>query len=385
MVVGVGLLTGCVVEIVPLALNHPGNPAAPESPPGEVAAGPAEPDGPPPADEGTGRSVDARAQDDSVPGEGPAPDDGMADPSGGAMSHGAEEGAQATTKERGQGAADDPAGHSVPNSEDGVAAQGHEQPASGEPANGTHGQGSKPPQEQQRDGHADPGEAPSPGSGAREREKTPFPLLQRALPGLASMRDVHPLVVHFPIALWSAALLFWIIGMMRTQETWLATARGLTLLALLGAAASVGTGLLAERGLGHDSSGHDLVHAHKYFMIATTALGALTTLVAYLTRKRGRRWGWAWGSCLIVTVAVMTLGADRGGLLVYGHGVGTATREEASGQAQARMRVMMGARARHRRTATPHRGVSAGVRIQSPRRNPPLSVAGVSRGRDGDA
>ena len=40
------------------------------------------------------------------------------------------------------------------------------------------------------------------------------------LPGFAAVRDVHPLIVHFPIALWSAELLFWASSLRGREEFW---------------------------------------------------------------------------------------------------------------------------------------------------------------------
>lgn len=146
--------------------------------------------------------------------------------------------------------------------------------------------------------------------------------MDAVMPGLAAAQDVHPMLVHFPIALWAAGLLFWVLGLRHREELWRA-GRWLLYLGALSAVAAVASGLWAADRIGHDTPGHDLVHVHRNFMIAATALGAATAALAWMGRTRTDGWtraGLLAG--LVLTVAVCALGADRGALLVYGHGIG---------------------------------------------------------------
>ncbi len=142
-------------------------------------------------------------------------------------------------------------------------------------------------------------------------------------PGLATIRDLHPLLVHFPIALWSTALLFCTLSFRGSSSLWQA---GMWLLYLgsLTALAAAGTGLWAADRLGHDSPGHDLVHLHRNFMIASTAIGVMTSLLSFWMRQRSdSRPRIVTLVGLLLTAALCALGADRGALLVYEHGLGT--------------------------------------------------------------
>jgi len=144
------------------------------------------------------------------------------------------------------------------------------------------------------------------------------------LPGLYHAPNVHPLVVHFPVALWTAALLFLGIGSLRRRDDLFRAGCWLIYLGLAGAAVSVGTGLWAEDKLGHDSPGHELVHVHRTWMIVASGFGVLTAGAAFLLRKRTAGvFRWAITGAMVVTVTVMTLGADRGAELVFRYGVGT--------------------------------------------------------------
>jgi uncharacterized membrane protein len=159
-------------------------------------------------------------------------------------------------------------------------------------------------------------------------------VLETIMPGLTGMPNSHPLFVHAPVILWPLAAIAWWAGVVRAKDELLTAGRWLAHLALASAAVTVITGLRAEASLGHESTHHDLVHVHKYFMLATTALGALTSVLLHLLRKSTERRARAVaGVLLIATVAVMILGADRGALLVYHHGMGTRVPPEATPKA----------------------------------------------------
>jgi uncharacterized membrane protein len=147
--------------------------------------------------------------------------------------------------------------------------------------------------------------------------------MEPLMPGLAAVENVHPLVVHFPIVLWSVALFFWLLGLRGREEFW-RTGRWMLYLGSLSALVAVATGLWAADQLGHDSPGHDLVHVHRNLMVAATALGSAIALLAWAWRGRSeaRNRGLLLAG-LALTTALCAIGADRGALLVYGHGIGT--------------------------------------------------------------
>jgi uncharacterized membrane protein len=149
-------------------------------------------------------------------------------------------------------------------------------------------------------------------------------MLDILLPGLSSAHNLHPMVVHFPIVLWVLAFGTWCLALARRQDltwrlgTWFQT------LALMSALVALAMGYIAADRLGHDSPGHDLVHVHRDYMVWTTVLSALVTLAAWLLRNK--EGGWRVGLLLasLGVVVMMTLGADRGALLVFTHGTGVS-------------------------------------------------------------
>lgn len=160
-------------------------------------------------------------------------------------------------------------------------------------------------------------------------------IMQTVMPGLATSPNIHPVFVHYPIALWTLAALALALGLMRRNEQLVTTSRWLVHLAFASSVLTAMTGLMAESALGHDSPNHELVHTHRKFMLVTTALGGLASLAVHLTRTRtDRKARLLAGGVLLATLMVMTLGADRGAVLVYGHGIGTRKPAPESGRSK---------------------------------------------------
>ncbi len=156
-----------------------------------------------------------------------------------------------------------------------------------------------------------------------------MPKLEEILPGFAHAPNVHPMLVHFPIALWVVAGLFLFLGTVRQREDLFTTGRWLLYLGALGAAAAVATGLWAADAIGHDSPGHELVHVHRDLMLAASGLGLGATILAVALRNSQRalvKWGIT--ALVLASVGVLTLGADRGAALVFRHGVGVGAQAQ---------------------------------------------------------
>lgn len=149
--------------------------------------------------------------------------------------------------------------------------------------------------------------------------------MQSVFPGLSAAPNVHPLFVHFPIALLLTALLFWAIALFRGSGDAWRLGRWLLYLGTLGALVAVTTGFVATERMGHEMPGHDLVHLHRNFMLATTALAVVTAALAFVWRRSSSRAArWVQLGLLSITAVVMVLGTDRGANLVFHYGIGSA-------------------------------------------------------------
>jgi uncharacterized membrane protein len=146
------------------------------------------------------------------------------------------------------------------------------------------------------------------------------------LPGLAGNADIHPMFVHFPIALWPTALAFYAFGVFKDHEGARQAGRWMLYAGTAAAAVAIATGFLAADRLGHDSVGHDAVHVHRNFMIAAALVAAGAAGGAKLAVARAsKRLQIVAVIVLSAAVGVATLGADRGAHLVFGMGVGVST------------------------------------------------------------
>lgn len=139
---------------------------------------------------------------------------------------------------------------------------------------------------------------------------------------------LHPMVVHLPIGLLVAAIVFELLFLVRKNAPLRFASRAAFILGCLGALAALASGFLADNELGHGYAGHDLAHTHRNVMIASTAVWLLFVFVivkfqALLDRLRFLHF------FLYAGIAVLFfLGAHIGGELVYDHAVGVKAQQK---------------------------------------------------------
>lgn len=133
--------------------------------------------------------------------------------------------------------------------------------------------------------------------------------------------EIHPLVVHFPIALT-------VVGALATaayallRRDWLRWFGPILLtVALLGAAGAYFTGEDAKDRAEKIAVPEAAVESHEETAIWAIWLIALSTLLAWATHA-SRRGVWVAAVVSLAAVAVVALAAHRGGKLVYIHGAG---------------------------------------------------------------
>jgi len=152
--------------------------------------------------------------------------------------------------------------------------------------------------------------------------------MDKILPGLAAIQNIHPMFVHFPIAFFWGALAMESAAMV-IYERFHFVATWLLYLGALAAGVSAITGLHAMNKItaasgGHHGPNHGLIHVHEHWMLSVTTMGVL--LAAYLYwMNTGRVWNghrWRFVVGLLLLAVVLTLGADRGARLVFQFGFG---------------------------------------------------------------
>lgn len=151
------------------------------------------------------------------------------------------------------------------------------------------------------------------------------------------MQNIHPLFVHFPLALLAAGLFFDFLGVALKKDSlknagWWCQAFGM--LAIMAAA---GTGLMAEESLehsGHSALAHETMEQHEMFMLISAGVFAMLFVWRAVSRTRLPEklplmvLYFAIGA---VAAGTMFYGAHQGGRLVYEFGIGGSAVKQPAG------------------------------------------------------
>ena len=148
-------------------------------------------------------------------------------------------------------------------------------------------------------------------------------MIEALFPGVQHLQNIHPVIVHFPIAFLVGAALFYLLGWIFPRPSLTTTAFSLLILGTISAAAAVGTGLYAEEGvmISRSVRAH-LLETHEALMITTLLLGVALTLWAVAAHpfpKKGRP---IFALVFLGLLIVMALGADYGARMVYDYNAG---------------------------------------------------------------
>jgi uncharacterized membrane protein len=148
-------------------------------------------------------------------------------------------------------------------------------------------------------------------------------MIETLLPGVQHLQNIHPLVVHFPIAFLVGAALFYFLSWILRNQTLATTAFLLLILGTLAAGAAVGTGLYAEEGVMVSRSVREhLLEAHENFMLGTLGLSIALSIWALVARPFPKKRRWVFLLLFLVLLGIMTAGADYGARMVYDYNAG---------------------------------------------------------------
>jgi len=150
----------------------------------------------------------------------------------------------------------------------------------------------------------------------------PGGLFSAVMPGLAAMDNVHPLLVHFPIAFLWAFFALDFVGTLAKKKQWRAVASWLLYLGAVAAVFTVTAGFIAANTVAHGDNVHDIMERHEHIGISVLSLAALLSLWRI---KSGNLLQGGANSLFLMLAALLcvllSLGADLGGLMVYKYGV----------------------------------------------------------------
>ncbi len=138
------------------------------------------------------------------------------------------------------------------------------------------------------------------------------------------MSNIHPLIVHFPIALIIVVFILDLLGALSRQKSIVSAANILSIFAALGAVAAVVTGLIAEESVWHTDEAHELIELHE--TIGFTVLGAALVSLIFrpAIKKKKSKNSLLWVAVIISLAAAVLVGYEGylGGEIVFRHGTG---------------------------------------------------------------
>ena len=148
-------------------------------------------------------------------------------------------------------------------------------------------------------------------------------MLETLLPGVQHLQNIHPLVVHFPIAFLVGAALFYFLGWIFRNNTLTTAGFLLLILGTLSAGAAVGTGLYAEDGVMVSRSVWEhLLEVHEKFMLVALGLSIVLSAWAFIARPFPKKGRLLFLLLFLVLLGIMSVGADYGARMVYDYNAG---------------------------------------------------------------
>jgi uncharacterized membrane protein len=145
--------------------------------------------------------------------------------------------------------------------------------------------------------------------------------LSALLPGIAAMSNIHPLLVHFPIAFLTGFFVLECLAVLAKKDAWREIASYLLYLGSFSAVFTVIAGFIAANTVAHGGNVHAIMENHEH--IGLGILGLSLLLSAWRAAAGVQKGGANVFFLLMAAVLslLILLGADLGGLMVYKYGV----------------------------------------------------------------
>jgi len=151
---------------------------------------------------------------------------------------------------------------------------------------------------------------------------SPEAMFARLMPGFAVMENLHPLLVHFPIALLSLFFLLDLVGSLAGKEPWRRAADWFLYSGALFAGLTVIAGFVAAASVAHGGDVHEVMENHEHLGVSVFVLSLI--LAGWRYMAKGVIAGAANTLHLIlsaVLAGLLVFTADLGASMVYGYGV----------------------------------------------------------------
>jgi uncharacterized membrane protein len=148
-------------------------------------------------------------------------------------------------------------------------------------------------------------------------------MIERIFPGLKGLQNIHPLVVHFPIAFLAGAVLFYFLSIAFRREGLARSAFAMLVLGALSALVAAATGLYAEEGVMVARSVRAaLLEPHEQWMLVVTGLSVVLTGWAFWRRPMPQKGKTLFLILLVLMMAILAKAGDHGARMVYEYNAG---------------------------------------------------------------
>ena len=148
-------------------------------------------------------------------------------------------------------------------------------------------------------------------------------MLETFLPGVQHLQNIHPLLVHFPIAFLAGAALLYVLAWISRSDRLAFGAFVVLIAGTVSAGTAVGTGLYAEDGVMVSRSVREhLLDHHEDLMLTTLGLSVVLSIWALIGRPFPRRGRVFFILLFLIMLGVMSVGADYGARMVYDYNAG---------------------------------------------------------------
>ena len=146
-------------------------------------------------------------------------------------------------------------------------------------------------------------------------------------PGIKDLGlNIHPMLVHFPIALLSLFVIVDTLGALLGKSHWRKLATSLVGLGAISSVPTLLAGLYAAHTTPHGALVHQIMEHHEHAGMAVVGLSSTLALWRRFAGIPRDSMGKAFSGLLTLLLTVaLVLGADLGAAMVYGHGVAVKT------------------------------------------------------------
>ena len=135
--------------------------------------------------------------------------------------------------------------------------------------------------------------------------------------GFKDVFNIHPVFVHFPIALFPTALLFFILGRVTGNKPFDLSGRVCLWLATAGSVIAVVTGLIAEDSIPHNDVIHNIMQTHMIIGYWIVGLGITLSGWSFWHEDHRPRGFWPFIGLLVIANTLVLQNGDLGGRMVF--------------------------------------------------------------------